>query len=479
MRLPNRTLIEVGLIMALGFTPLARGQQIATDQAAFADWNQQQPGAWHRITVADLPEPNPQEAVNNTPQLVPRPKDAWPIAPAGFQVTLYAGGDAIPMQRADNKEHMQLSGGTFTMPRLLRTAPKGDIFVADSGAGTILILRGVGADGKVVHVEKFATGLDHPFGLAFYPAKNPAYVYVGNATTIQRLPYHTGDLHATGAPETIVPNIPGYAQLTGGGHWTRDVVFTPDGKYMLVSVGSGSNADDPDTHPAEFHRADVLEYTPEGQFIKVYASGIRNCVGEAINPVTGQLWCSTNERDNLGNHLVPDYVSSIREGGFYGWPWYYIGDHQDPRLPEPCTNGTGPNPQAPALTPTLAENCKREDIGSRVIVPDVLVQPHMASLEMLFYLSGGNFPSKYDGDAFAAEHGSWNRAKRAGYEVIRIPMHDGHAADGSYQDFLTGFVTKDGQVWGRPVGVAVGGDGALYVSDDGSRSVWRVAFTGK
>jgi glucose/arabinose dehydrogenase len=247
---------------------------------------------------------------------------------------------------------------------------------------------------------------------------------------------------------------------------------------MLVSVGSGSNADDPDTHPAEFHRADVLEYTPEGQFVKVYASGIRNCVGEAINPVTGQLWCSTNERDDLGNHLVPDYVTSIKEGGFYGWPWYYIGKHQDPRLPEPCANGTGPNPQAPALTPALAENCKREDISSRVIVPDVLVQPHMASLEMLFYPPSGNFPEKYDADAFAAEHGSWNRAKRAGYEVIRIPMHDGHAADGSYQDFLTGFVTKDGQVWGRPVGVTVGGDGALYVSDDGSRSVWRVAYMG-
>lgn len=265
----------------------------------------------------------------------------------------------------------------------------------------------------------------------------------------------------------------------GGGHWTRDVVFTKDGKYMLVSVGSGSNIDDPDTHPKEFHRADVLEYTPAGKFIKVYASGIRNCVGEAINPITGQLWCSTNERDNLGNHLVPDYVTSIKEDGFYGWPWYYIGDHQDPRLPEPYANGTGPSPQAPALTPEEAKNCKREDISSHVIVPDVLVQPHMASLEMLFYPSSGDFPKKYDSNVFAAEHGSWNRANRAGYEVIDIPMHDGHAADGSYEDFLTGFVTKDGQVWGRPVGVTVGGDGALYVSDDGSRSVWRVAYTGE
>ncbi|MGD0128697.1 MAG: PQQ-dependent sugar dehydrogenase [Terriglobia bacterium] len=476
MRASSAAILQALLAFCIALPASAPAQQIVTGQAAYADWDQQQPGARRKITVADMPKPKPEEAVNNTPQLIPRPTDAWPIAPAGFKVTLYAGGDAAPLQRAANKEHMQLSGGTFTMPRLLMTAPNGDIFVADSGAGTILILRGVGADGKAALISRFATGLDHPFGIAFYPAENPRYVYVGNATTIQRIPYHRGDLHATGAPETIVPDIPGYAQLMGGGHWTRDVVFTRDGKYMLVSVGSGSNIDDPDTHPREFHRADVLEYTPEGKFLKVYASGIRNCVGEAINSITGELWCSTNERDNLGNHLVPDYVTSVKEGGFYGWPWYYIGDHQDPRLSEPCANGTGSNPQAPALTPELAANCRREDIGSKVIVPDVLVQPHMASLEMLFYPSSGNFPKQYDGDAFAAQHGSWNRARRAGYEVIEIPMRDGHAADGSYEDFLTGFVTKDGEVWGRPVGVTVGGDGALYVSDDGSRSVWRVAY---
>ena len=454
-------------------------QQTVTGQAAFADWNQQQPGAHRKITVADLPGPKPEEAVNNTPHVVARPSDAWPIAPAGFKVTLYAGGDGAPMQRADNKEHMSLSSGTFTMPRTVRTAPNGDIFLADSGAGAIMILRGVGPNGKAAHIEKFATGLDHPFGIAFYPAKNPKYIYVGNATTIQRFAYHVGQLHATGSPETIVPDIPGYAQLTGGGHWTRDVVFTRDGQHMLVSVGSGSNIDDPDTHPKEFHRADVLEYTPEGKFLKVYASGIRNCVGEAINPVTGQLWCSTNERDNLGNHLVPDYVTSVKEGGFYGWPWYYIGSHKDPRLPLPCANGTGPNQQASsALTAEQSQDCKRTDIASKVIVPDVLVQPHMASLELTFFPASGKFPKEYDGDGFAAEHGSWNRANRAGYEVIRIPMHNGHA-DGSYEDFLTGFVTRDGKVWGRPVGVTVGGDGALYVTDDGSRSVWRVAYVGK
>ena len=453
-------------------------KKVVTGQAAFADWNQQEPGVYRKITVADLPAPAPAEAVDNGPHVVPRPADAWPIAPPGYKVTLYAGGDTAPMQRADNKEHMQLSGGTFTMPRLIRTAPNGDLFLADSGAGAILVLRGMDSNGKAAQIEKFATGLDHPFGISFYPADNPKYVYVGNATTIQRIPYHVGDLHATGAPETIVPDVPGYAQLRGGGHWTRDVVFTKDGQHMLISVGSASNIDDPDTHPGEFHRADVLEYTPDGKFEEVYASGIRNCVGEAINPITGMLWCSTNERDNLGNHLVPDYVTSVKEGGFYGWPWYYIGNHKDPRLPLPCANGTAPNLQVASLTSDQAANCKRVDIASKVIVPDVLVQPHMASLEMLFYPSSGKFPKEFVGDAFAAEHGSWNRAKRAGYEVIHIPMHNGKA-DGSYEDFLTGFVTKDGQVWGRPVGVAVGGDGALYVTDDGTRSVWRVAYTDK
>jgi glucose/arabinose dehydrogenase len=470
---------SLSLVAAVTLLPAAlHAQQILTGQAAFTDWNQQKPGVRHKITLADLPQPKPEEAVRNTAIIVPRPANAWPVAPPGFKVTLYAGGDATPMQRADNKEVMKLSNGTFTMPRLIRTAPNGDLFLADSGAGTIFVLRGVKSDGKAAQIEKFATGLDHPFGIAFYPAENPRYIYVGNATTIQRIPYHSGDLHATAAPETVVPDIPGYAQLTGGGHWTRDVVFTKDGQHMLVSVGSGSNVDDADTHPKEFHRADVLEYTPDGRFIKVYAHGIRNCVGEAINPITGQLWCSTNERDNLGNHLVPDYVTSVPENGFFGWPWYYMGGHQDPRLPEPCVNGTGPNPQAPALTADQAKDCKRVDLSSKVITPDVLVQPHMASLEMVFYPSSGEFPKTFDGDAFAAEHGSWNRLNRAGYEVISMPMHDGHAT-GEYDDFLTGFVTPEGKVWGRPVGVAVAKDGSLFVTDDGTRSVWHVTYVGK
>ncbi len=465
-------------------------QQVLTGQAAFTDWSQQHPSVRHHISVADIPAPNPAEAVNNTAQIIARPGDAWPIAPPGFKVTLYAGGDAAPMQRADNREHMQLSGGTFTMPRFITAAPNGDLFLADSGAGTIFVLRGAGPDGKASRIEKFATGLDHPFGIAFYPlGQNPTWVYVGNATTIQRLPYKSGDLHAEGPAQSVVLNIPGYAQLTGGGHWTRDVVFTPDGRHMLVSVGSGSNINNPDTdyersgdggQPKEFHRADILEFTPEGKFIEVYAHGIRNCVGEAINPVTGQLWCSVNERDDLGNHLVPDYITSVPEGSFFGWPWYYMGGHQDPRLPEPCATGTGPNPQlVTSLTKAQARNCKHVDLASPVRPPDVLGPPPLASLEMTFYPNHkSQFPSEYAGDAFASEHGSWNRDPRAGYEVIVVPMNGGHAT-GEYDDFLTGFLTKDGRVWGRPVGVTIGKDGSLFVVDDGSRSVWHVTYTGK
>ena len=456
----------------------------AASAGSFADWNQQMPGAQRHITVADLPQPNPSEAVENGPFVVPRPEGAMPIAPPGFKVELYAGGDYKPAPRDPNTGKpapVPEANTQFREPRLLRTAPNGDIFLSDSHGDKIYVMRGVRPDGKAEQISTFATGLNLPFGISFYPAgPNPKWVYIGNTDSVVRFAYKSGDLVATGKPETVVAQLPGFAQLRGGGHWTRDVVFTRDGKHMLVSVGSGSNIDNPDTTPKEFHRADVLEFTPEGKFVEVYASGIRNCVGEAINPITGSLWCSTNERDNLGNHLVPDYVTSIKEGGFYGWPWYYMGGHPDPRLAQPCSDGTGANMQAPA-TSSDGTSCKHVDESAKVITPDVLVQPHMASLEMVFYPneprgSATAFPSQYDGNAFVAEHGSWNRAARAGYEVIRVPLHDGKA-DGTYEDFLTGFLTPDGQVWGRPVGVTVAKDGSLFVTDDGSRSVWHVTYT--
>ena len=404
------------------------GTPVVTGEAAFTSYQTESPGVMRKITVADLPQPYATEAVSNSPSVVPRPADAWPKAMKGFSVQLAAEG---------------LDG-----PREIRTAPNGDFFVAETNKGRVQVFRGIGKDGKFEQKSLYAKGLVNNFGIAFYPAKDPKWVYMGNTNSVVRFPYKSGDLTASGPSETIVPELP-----RGGGHTTRDIAFSPDGTKMYVSVGSASNVDDPDTHSAEHHRADILEFTPEGKFIQVYASGIRNPVGIAISPVTGQLWCSTNERDELGNNLVPDYITSVKEGGFYGWPWYYMGNHQDPR-----------------------HKGKHPELASKVIVPDVLLQPHNASLELTFY-EGKQFPEEFKGSIFAAEHGSWNRSPRAGYEVIRVPTVNGKAT-GAYQDFVTGFVTQDGKVWGRPVGVAVAPDGSLLVTDDGSNSIWRVVYKG-
>ncbi len=421
------------LLLTSSFT-FSQSSKVLTGQAAFTGYQSQRPGTQRKITVADLPKPYATQSVDNGPDVVPRPANAWPQTLPGFKVQLYA---------AD-----------FKNPRLIRAAPNGDIFLAESSAGEIKILRGVDANGKAKQVEVFATGLRQPFGIAFYPpGPNPQWVYIGDTDAVVRFPYQNGDLKARGAMQHIA-DLPGGGHLRGGGHWTRDVAFSQDGKKMWVSVGSHSNADDADDNPSEKNRANVLEFNPDGSGMRIYASGIRNAVGIAVNPKTGQLWGSVNERDGLGDNLVPDYITHFEDGGFYGWPWYYIGKNQDPRLKD-----------------------KHPDLRARMITPDVLVQPHNASLEMVFY-EGSQFPAEYKGDIFASEHGSWNRSPRAGYEVIRVPLHQTGKASGEYEDFVTGFVTQDGKVWGRPVGIAAGNDSALYVSDDGSNSVWRVSYVG-
>jgi glucose/arabinose dehydrogenase len=421
-------LAGVSSLAALANAPLLTGQ------SAFTDFSQESPGVRRKLTVPDLPKPFGTESANNGPHVVPRPENAWPKCLPGFKVDMYTT--------------------KLTNPRLIRVAPNGDLFLAESEAGKIKVFRGITADGKPAEEHVFATGLHQPFGINFYPAgPNPKWVYVGNTDSVVRFPYKNGDMEASDKPEMIASDIPGGGRLQGGGHWTRDVVFSNDGKKMFVSVGSKSNVDDVDNNPNEFHRADVLEYTPDGKFQKIYASGVRNSVGLAVNPTTGELWGSVNERDGLGDNLVPDYITHFTDGGFYGWPWYYIGANQDPR-----------------------HAGKHPELKDKVIVPDVLLQPHNASLELTFY-TGSQFPKEYAGDIFASEHGSWNRAKRTGYEVIRVPLHMGKA-DGSYEDFVTGFTTDDGQVWGRPVGVAVAKDGSLFVSDDGSKSIWLVRYVG-
>ena len=394
------------------------------------DFRYEQPGKVRKITAQDLPAPYVTESASNGPQLAARPPDAWPKAPAGFSVQQYATG-------LDN-------------PRLIRTGPNGDLFLAESSSGKIKVFRGITADGKPMQAETFATGLNEPYGIAIYPpGKNAQWVYVGDTDEVVRFPYKNGDLKASGPAQHVV-NLP-----HGSGHWTRDVQFTADGKKMFVAIGSASNVDDPDTTPDEKNRADILEFNPDGSGMQVYAYGLRNAGGGlAINPGTGELWCSVNERDGLGDNLVPDYITHVAEGGFYGWPWWYIGDHQDPR-----------------------HEGKHSELREKVIVPDVLLQPHNASLEMTFY-EGAQFPAEYKGDIFASEHGSWNRAVRTGYEVIRIPLHQTTRASGEYEDFLTGFVVDNGHVWGRPVGVTEAQDGSLLVTDDGSNSIWRIRYTG-
>jgi len=425
---------------------------ILTGSAAYGDWRSDAPGLRRRLSAVDMPAPYANRSAGNAPGIVAAPRDAGLKVLPGFTVREFASG--------------------LENPRVVRVAPNGDVFVAESSAGRIRLLRTVDGATKPERSAIFAGNLDGPFGIAFYPpGGDPQFVYIANTTSIIRFPYRNGDLNARGRAETIV------ARLPDGGHWTRDIAITGDGRRMFVSVGSASNVaqglppKSPDaignwesTHgvgaawASEENRADVLALDPDGRNLRIFATGLRNCVGLAIQPQTDDLWCSTNERDGLGDDLPPDFVTRVREGAFYGWPWFYIGDHEDPR-----------------------HKGARPDLTGKVIIPDVLVQPHSAPLAMTFYdapaTAASAFPASYRGDAFVAMHGSWNRSKRTGYKVIRIPLDHG-VPSGAYEDFLTGFVVDDSAVWGRPVGVAVAHDGALLVTEDGNGTLWRVAFGG-
>ncbi|HZP82969.1 MAG TPA: sorbosone dehydrogenase family protein [Chthonomonadaceae bacterium] len=380
------------------------------------------PAADKPLTPQDLPAPYATPSANNEPRVVARPAGASLKVPAGFQVAEFAAG-------LDN-------------PRWLAIAPNGDVFCVESGPGRVTVLRDADGDGKAEFRQTFATGLTLPFGIAFW--KN--YLYVANTNSVVRFPYQVGQTEARGGPEVVVPDIPGrgYRQ-----HWTRDLIFNPAGTKMYLSVGSEHNVAE-----EEPRRAAILEFNPDGSGERIFASGIRNAVGKAFNPVTGQLWTTCNERDGLGDDLVPDYVTSVKEGGFYGWPYYYIGPHHDPRMPA------------------------KPELKARVIVPDVLLQSHVAALGMVFY-TGKQFPEEYRNDAFVALHGSWNRRERVGYSVIRIRFQNGKPV-GGYEDFLTGWMLgpRDPRVWGRPVGLAVAKDGSLLVVDDGAGKIWRVSYRG-
>jgi glucose/arabinose dehydrogenase len=429
----------------ISLAPL-HAQEVLTGKAAFGTWEADAPGVSRHITPADLPPPslieNDPEAPDfeNMATVVPAPDGRMPNVPKGFKVEVFASG--------------------LKQPRVIRTAPNGDIFVAESGSGRILIFS-AGSSGTA-EPEVFAEGLEKPFGIAFYPPAEPRYVYVGAANQVVRFPYHVGDRKAAESAEIIIPDIPTQR------HWTRDLAASPDGQRLFVSIGSASNvaAGMPEKTEEEIkafekehglgaawgdeeNRAVVRVFDPEGENVRNFATGLRNCSGMAIQPGTNNLWCTGNERDHVGPDLVPDFLTTVQEHGFYGWPWYYTGGNEDP-----------------------AHAGQRPDLKNKVLVPDVLIQAHSSTLQLVFYDKDA-FPAEYRGDAFATLHGSWNREHRTGYKVIRARMKDGKPT-GVYEDFMTGFVLDEKTVWGRPAGIAVTQDGALLVSDDANGTLFRV-----
>jgi glucose/arabinose dehydrogenase len=434
------------LLAATLLTGTAFAQQadapVLKGEAAFGDWQQDRPGVRRLIGPQDLQKPNQAQSSSNSADKVRMPEGAKPLLPPGFSAQLIAS---------------DLRG-----PRVVRVAPNGDLFVADSRANRILSYRlGEGGAGQV-REEVFAKGLHQPYGIAFYPADKPQWVYVANSNSVVRFAYRDGDLKASKAPQTVISRVP------SNHHWTRDIAFSPDGKTLYLSVGSGSNVAEgigkaPEGGLAEWAasaplgaawgsekgRAQVRAYDPDGKNERVVATGLRNCSGMTVQPETGSLWCVVNERDGLGDNVPFEYATTVKNGAFYGWPWTYIGDHEDPR-----------------------HAGERPDLAGKVTLPDVLMQAHSAPLNIAFY-EGDNFPAEYRGDAFVTLHGSWNRGKRTGYKVVRLLFEDGRPT-GEYEDFMTGFVVSDAEVWGRPVGVAVARDGSLIVTEDGSGTIWRV-----
>ena len=435
---------SMAVVCASGF---ARGDfaRTLTGPAAFGDWRIDAPGLRFRITPADLPPPFASPSASNPPNETQRPPAAIPKAPFGFAVDILAQG--------------------LNEPRVMRTAPNGDIFLAESGAGRVTVIRGADESGNPPATSVFAEKLDRPYGIAFYPpGPEPKFVYIATPGEVYRFPYKSGDLAASGKPEKIV-GLP-----DGGGHWTRDLAVAADGSALYASVGSTSNLAEEmkplagleafrKTHALgaawgpEAGRADVLAFKPDGSAMRVLATGLRNCSGLGVQPQSGALWCVVNERDNLGDDLPPDFATTVSDGKFYGWPWYYIGDHADPERGK-----------------------ERPDLKGQVTVPDVLLQPHSAPLGIAFYNSS-HFPAKFRDGAFVAMHGSWNRAKRTGYKVVRLVFDNGRPT-GEYEDFLVGFIDEHDGVWGRPSGVAVTKGGDLLVSDDLGGVIWRVRYVG-
>lgn len=421
------------------------------------DWINDRPGRVHRVDLDSLPEPYQTSSAVNFPSVVARPDGANLMLPDGFTAEVFLDEG--------------LSG-----PRAMVLAPNGDIFLAETQSGRVRVIRPNALRSAPQTIEIFAQGMLQPLGIAFYPAgDNPEWVYVAETNRVIRYPYQVGDMLARDVPEVIVPQL----SPVGGGHYTRDLAFSPDGKYMYVSVGSQSNVAENNmdeksaaeiaaweaekglgaTWGTEENRASVMvfEVGNEAATGRLFANGIRNCVGLTMQPQTGSLWCSVNERDQLGDDLVPDYSTRVTDGSFFGWPWYYMGDNEDPR-------------HAGA----------RPDLVGKITRPDVPYTAHSAAVDLEFYplAPAGNsaFPAEYAGDGFAVLHGSWNRAHRTGHKIVRLPMEDG-IPTGEYIDFLVGFIDEEGNPWGRPVATQFMDDGSMLLSDDGANVIYRISFS--
>ena len=371
----------------------------------------------HEIRADQMPAPYATPSATEPPRVVQQPANALLYLPPGFHISLFADG--------------------LVDPRGLALAPSGEVFLSEPGGGRITVFR-LNPDSSVARRFTFAAGLNEPFGLAFHDN----WLYVGNTDAVVRFSYTPGQTAATSDPQTI-------ASLPPGGHSTRGVLFNPAGTKMYVSVGSEGNVEI-DSDPL---RAAITEFNPDGSGRRTFASGLRNPVWMAWEPVTGALWSVVNERDGLGDDLVPDFATRVDDGAFYGWPYAYIGPNPDPRRTE------------------------RPDLVAKTVVPSLLIQSHSAPLGIVFY-SGNQFPAAYRGRAFVALHGSWNRSKRTGYKIISIPMSNGKPT-GGYDDFVAGWSMDENSsdVWGRPVGLLVLPDGSLLISDDGAEKIWRVTYT--
>jgi glucose/arabinose dehydrogenase len=376
-----------------------------------------------QIKPQELPAPFATESARRNSKVVEQPANATLKLPKGFRVNVYAEGN-------------------FQYPRWMALAPNGDVFVADSRANSVIVLRDTNKDGTADQRFTFAENLAQPFGMAF----GNDYFYVANTDSVVRFKYKSGQTKAEGSPEKLI-------ELTRGGynqHWTRNILFSPDGKKLYVSIGSETNAS-VETDP---RRAAISVYDPDGKNHRIFASGLRNPIGLAFNPVTKELWTAVNERDGLGDNLVPDYITSVKDGGYYGFPFAYIGQNEEPRR-------KGENPE----------------LVRRSIVPDVLITSHSAALGIAFY-NGKMFPKEYQGDAFVALHGSWNRQKLTGYKIIRARFKDGKLVGNQYEDFVSGWLPNEdsNEVWGRPVGLLVNSDGSMLIADDGAKKIWRVSY---